>query len=223
MYVIYGLVNKDNQVYYVGHTCDIKGRISQHKSCCYNQNDHYYLPVYKFIRDNNLEINYIVLEENISEEDKYKKEREWYEKYENLTNKCVPGRTTKEYRDDNKEKIIEYKKEYYVINKEKLSEQRKEYYEEHKEQIIKYIKEWGLCNPEKVKENKKRYRENNKEKVKEIQKRYSENNKEKIKEYSEKNKDKRKEWSNQPWTCGVCNKTITLTNKARHLKLHNKN
>lgn len=46
-------------------------------------------------------------------------------------NKNVAGRTIKEYRQDNKEKIKEYNKEYRQINKEKIKEYQKEYDKEY--------------------------------------------------------------------------------------------
>ena len=90
----------------------------------------------------------------------------------NCVNKSIAGRTHKEYREENKEKIKEYKEKYHQENKEKL----KEYYQEYREE-----------NKEKIKE----YREKNKEKQKE----YREKNKEKQKEYTKKNKEKKKEYN----------------------------
>ena len=46
-------------------------------------------------------------------------------------NKVIPSRTDKEYKQINKEKIIEYNKEYYQINKEKIKKQVAEYQECH--------------------------------------------------------------------------------------------
>jgi hypothetical protein len=58
----------------------------------------------------------------------------------------------------------------------------KEYREKNKEKILEYQKEYRENNKEKIKECKKEYRENNKGKIKEQTKEYYENNKEKIKE-----------------------------------------
>ena len=79
-------------------------------------------------------------------------------------NKCVPGRTKKEYRATHKEEAKEYREK----NKGKLKEQRKN---------------WGVKNKEKIKD----YNERNKERTNE----WRENNKEKIKEYNERNKERR--------------------------------
>lgn len=53
----------------------------------------------------------------------------------NCINKIVVGRTRKEYREDNKEKIIEDKKEYYSKNKEQIIEKEKERYAINKDSI----------------------------------------------------------------------------------------
>jgi adenylate kinase family enzyme len=45
-----------------------------------------------------------------------------YIRNNDCVNKCVAGRTQKEYKEDNKEKLLEYHKEYREENKEKISE-----------------------------------------------------------------------------------------------------
>ena len=70
-----------------------------------------------------------------------KKEGEYIRGHDTCLNRCIAGRTQKEYYQDNKEDVKEYKKEYRENNKE-------------------YIKE---CD----KKHAKKYRENNKEKIKE--------------------------------------------------------
>ena len=59
------------------------------------------------------------------------------ERYYILNSKCVnkniPGRTRKEYRQDNKNLIIKYSKEYYENNKNK----QKKYYKDNSESIKK--------------------------------------------------------------------------------------
>ena len=134
MYVIYGLVDKEGQVFYVGHTKDIKERIKGHGVRCFNDNsNNTNYPVYKHIRENNIEIKYVILEENITEEDKSKKEREWHDKYNDLCNQVIPDRSWKEYYQENKEKIAEYQKEYRENNKERIKEKDKQYYEKNRE------------------------------------------------------------------------------------------
>ena len=78
-----------------------------------------------------------------SKEELHKREGEIIRLIGNL-NTNIAGRTIKEYKEDNKDKILEQKKEYREDNKEKL----KKYYEDNKEKF-------------------KKYREDNKDKIKE--------------------------------------------------------
>ena len=101
-------------------------------------------------------------------------------------NKRVEGRTGKEYKQDNKDKIREYREQ----NKDKLKEYGIEYRENNKDKINEWHKENREKHKEKIFEQQKKYREKHKDKIKE----YREQNKDKInermKEYREKNKDK---------------------------------
>jgi hypothetical protein len=132
-------------------------------------------------------------------------------------NKVKPGRSYKEWREDNKDKIKEQNKEYYQDNKEKireqmkewrhdnkekLKEQQKERYQDNKEKIKEKTKNWYQNNKDKIREYNKEYRQVNNEKIKEKKKEYMkeryQDNKEKIKEkfkrYYQENKEKRKEY-----------------------------
>ena len=58
---------------------------------------------------------------------------------ENCVNKRIEGRTQKEWREINKDKICENNKEYYEKNKEKMNKYNKEYYEKNKDKINEKI------------------------------------------------------------------------------------
>ena len=64
-------------------------------------------------------------------------------------NKCIAGRTTKEYRIEN----IDKKKEYDIRNADKIKEIHKEYYVNN----IDKIKEYLIKNDDKIKEYRKQY------------------------------------------------------------------
>lgn len=104
-------------------------------------------------------------------------------------NKNIPGRTQKQYVQDNKDKIKEYQQQYNEVNKEKISEQMKQYRENHKDEI---------------KNVKKQLYNKNKDKIKVYMTKYNQDNKEKIKE-----RDK------QPFNC-ECGCIVQLTEKSRH-------
>jgi hypothetical protein len=70
-----------------------------------------------------------------------------------LINKCIAGRTDKEYHQDHKEEskqyyqehkeeILDQKKQYYQEHKEERLDQNKQYYQEHKAQILEQIKQY---------------------------------------------------------------------------------
>jgi DNA gyrase/topoisomerase IV subunit A len=88
------------------------------------------------------------------------------------------------------------------LTEEELKEQKKQYYEAN----IEKIREYREANKEKMKEYNKQYGEVNKEKISEQKKQYHQANKEKINEQKK-----------QTFTC-ECGRTITLGDKARHLK-----
>jgi hypothetical protein len=73
-------------------------------------------------------------------------------------NKNIQGRTPKEYRKENDDKIKEYKKEYKNNNKDKIKV---------------YNKEYRKKNYDKIKEEDKKYRKENDDKIKEYQKKYN--------------------------------------------------
>ena len=128
-------------------------------------------------------------------------------------NKMIPGRTSKEYYEDNKDKT----KEYYINNKEIIKDYAKIYRDNHKDLIKESKHKYREDNKEQINEQRKQYRINNKEKIKEASKIYTDNNKEKMKQYREENKDKIKEYKSKIITCS-CGKSIHLYKKSEHEK-----
>ena len=100
------------------------------------------------------------------------RERYWIENNE-CVNKYVPGRTKKEYYENNKEYIAENKKEHYENNKDRILEEKKLYRQENKDKICERDREFYQNNKDKLVKKSKAYYENNKEKI-------SEKNKEKL-------------------------------------------
>jgi hypothetical protein len=111
----------------------------------------------------------------------------------------------KEYYEDNKEYIKEYKKQHYEENKEEINKKGKAWYEEHKEDVKIYNQQYREENKEKIKEQKKIYKEDHIEEYKERDAKYYCENKEEIQKkqklYKEENKEKilkqRKEYYNK--------------------------
>ena len=94
---------------------------------------------------------------NVNSKDELKQREAFYIKNNKCVNKMMPGRTTKQYYEENKE---------YLDNKQK------EYKEKNKETIKKYQEEYrnNLENKERKKETNKLYREENKEAIEERKK-----------------------------------------------------
>jgi len=118
---------------------------------------------------------------------KAKIDQEYYK-----NNKGAVKQKTKEYRENNREKVKEYQNKYQKDNKDSIQERHKEYKEKHIEEITKYQKDYKESNKDKLKIFQKEYRESNLEKIKECRKEYYKNNRKEIranqKEYRENNR-----------------------------------
>jgi hypothetical protein len=159
----------DDSLIYVGSTIEplstrmAKHRFDSKKKIC--QNKKLYQKVYETTWDD----FYIELYENFPCENRdqlNKREGEVIRQIGTL-NKYVAGRTEKEYREENAEKIKENNKRYYKENAEKIKEYKKEYQKENAEKMKEYFKEYYVQNAGKIKECKKKYREQNAEKINE--------------------------------------------------------
>ena len=200
--IIYRLVCKDLSITdcYVGSTTNFKHRKICHKSSCTNLNDKKYnFKIYEFIRDNGGWNNWdLIMVEEFPCDNKlqlHKREREVIETLKATLNSEIPLRTTKEYYEDNKEKIKQYRQD----NKEKI----KQYKLDNKETIKEYTKQYRLDNKEKMKQ----YREDNKEKMKQYNKQYREDNKATIKQQKAENIG-----------CRICKCMVRKDNFNRHTK-----
>ena len=100
----------------------------------------------------------------------------------------------KQYYEDNKEYIKEYKKQHYEENKEEINKKNKVWYEENTEEVRIYNQKYREENDDKIKAQKAIYKEAHKEEYKERDAAYYRENKEEItmkqKIYNEENKEK---------------------------------
>jgi len=92
----------------------------------------------------------------------FKKEGE-YIKNNDCVNKIINGRTPKEYRQDNKEKISQNAKEYRKDNIENLKNYDKEYYIQNADKRKEYTKNWLEKNKDYIEQNKQKKKEYDKE------------------------------------------------------------
>ena len=101
IYHIYGLYNEDYPHTYIGYTEDLTARLSKHKFMAKTANS----KVYKYMREVQGDWKLEVLETHECSK-KYAKERErYYKELMGDLNTEVPGRTHKEWREDNPEKF----------------------------------------------------------------------------------------------------------------------
>ena len=153
--IVYKIYCIDSSIteFYIGSSVNFKERKYDHKRNCNNiKRREYNYKVYKFIRNNGGFDNWdfeILLEPEVEnkKELRLKYEAKYQLDLKPELNVIQEGRTPKEWREDNKEELIEYQKEYrennkekikqyYENNKEKISRTKKEYYEDHKEEIL---------------------------------------------------------------------------------------
>jgi hypothetical protein len=170
---IYRVVSESLGLQYIGSTCEpfLAKRLGKHRS-----NYRQYLAgkstnkvtIYQLLEAGDEDIQLIESYPCKSRDELHAREGYFIRK-EKCVNKNVAGRTMKEYKKDNKEKITEYNKNYY-----------KQYYEDNKETITEYQKEWKNDNKETITEYQKEWRKDNKETIKEYKKQYNKDNKEKI-------------------------------------------
>tara|TARA_R110000851_G_scaffold313936_1_gene475772 strand:+ start:140 stop:748 length:609 start_codon:yes stop_codon:yes gene_type:complete len=165
IYKIYD--NTNGNVYYGSTKQLLCKRIAGHRADYkkYLNEKFAYVKSFDILKNN--DYSYCVVEE-VEYENKWEllnKER-YYIENNKCINKCIPNRTNKEYKEDNKEKI----KEYYEDNKETLKEYQKIYQQDNKEIIKEYKKEYYENNKEILSEKNKIYRESNKEIINQKQK-----------------------------------------------------
>lgn len=184
---------------YIGSTLNFKRRYNGHHTKCTNSNDEAYnKKLYVFIRETGGWDNWKM--EIIEEKEMPNNETaRMYERYLCNLNKaslnmCKPQRTDKEYREDNREKLLQQHKEYYKRNKEEMLQKMKEH--RKKPEIKEKIKQYKAT-PE------------YKNKKAEWDKKYRELYAEKIKASKSALK-----------TCDICSKQITSSHFARHKRMH---
>jgi hypothetical protein len=128
-----------------------------------------------------------------------------------VVNKCIAGRTAKEWRNDNQDKIKHHRE----INAVKMKDFFKVYREENKESIKAKSKIYREKNIEKIKLR----READKNDMKIHKKKYYEDNRDKFlekrKTYYEVNKEKIKTKSTAKYTC-ECGSIICKSHRSQH-------
>ena len=195
---IYCIRNNINDDMYIGSTCQsLSQRMAQHRK---DMTARQHMKLYTVMKELGRENFYIELLEECPCENfsqLLRREGELIREHQSTLNSIIRGRTPKEYKDDNKDRIkenyeqnkfqkleyaktyyeqnrdkkLQYAKQYRDENKEKIQEKSKTYYDEHKEDIQQQKKEYYQANKEREQEKKHIYCENNREKVREANRR----------------------------------------------------
>lgn len=156
MYSLYYIYN-DLELLYIGHTKNFHNRKKSHKSCCYNVKDkNYNLPLYKHIRDNNIDWNTLEFIQEPMEIMCKKNIKDWeafrIKTLYPLLNKEIPLGSyiydntktwkynhTKRWREENKEHYDDINRirtsKYYHEHKDEINERRRQKYHQNKDAI----------------------------------------------------------------------------------------
>ena len=193
---IYKLISNETDLVYIGSTCNklLCKRLGGHRNDYKNylNGNYHYMTSFEIVKygDCKIELNEEYCCENM--EQLRKREGYYIRNIENCVNKCIAGRTVKQYRIEYQDYYKEYKKNWYEENLDYCKEKNRKYKEE---------------NLDKIKENNKKYYDENLDKIKENKKKYY-----------EKNSDCFKEKNRITINCEICNCIITKCNLTRHEK-----
>lgn len=200
---IYAIRSHQTDDVYIGSTCNpLCKRMAQHR-CDYKSQTR--------ITNSRMILKYddayIELIENFpcnTKEELLSREGHHIRTMPNCVNRCIVGRTRKEYQQTYKDKIAGYQATYRLENLDAIKEREKKYRKANKQKLAEKKKVYHEANKEIIMENKKVYYDTNKIVIKEKHKKYYEANKDKI---LEKHSIKR--------TCS-CGMEYSHSHRARH-------
>jgi len=133
---------------YIGSTNNFSTRKRRHKSRSKNNFNHG--NVYKFINEHGGWENWVMEKiEDVSEENRFIRERYYIENTEFTLNYIIPGRTREEWRQINKEKIRELHRVWVKNNREKDREKSRKYYQKNREKLKERYRKYYQKNREK--------------------------------------------------------------------------
>jgi len=134
-----------NKMIYIGSTWNIDERLSKHKCRCYDENsNNYNCEIYKYIRENNIDWNNIIIEniytQKLDEKNnllRRQTEQKYIDKYDSKNNglNTINAYITEEER---KEKQKEYDRLRYERDREKILTQKRIYDKNNKEKKKEY-------------------------------------------------------------------------------------
>jgi hypothetical protein len=229
--VIYKIYSHCCDDEYIGSTTqNLRVRLGQHKrdfKRWKNDKKSKYYTSFKLLEQDHFDIIEVAKAPCNSKQELARIEGE-YIKNTNCVNKNIAGRTDKEWRQDNREKlkkkareyrqnnsqkIREKDRKYQQINKDKIKQQKKKYYQDNKQYLKDKFKQYQQINKDKIKQQKKKYHQDNEDKIKQ----YRQINKDKIKQYNKQYYQYNKQKSKQKHNC-PCGGKYTTSGKSHHFK-----
>ncbi len=157
--IIYKLVSNYTDKIYIGSTCmQLSKRKSQHETDYNRWKGGKFHFITSFDLYNLGDVDIVLIEQYPcnSKMELHARERYYIEQMDCI-NKCIPGRTNKEWYEDNKDKVKQYYEEYRKANIDKIKQTDKEYYQANKDKRKQYYQD----NKDKVKQ----YYQANKDKM----------------------------------------------------------
>ena len=179
---IYKIYSPSKNLVYIGSTTQsLSQRLASHlrdKKNYDTDNTKHYTTSYLVLECEDYKIE--LLEEYAcnNKQQLLKKEGEHIKNNE-CVNRCIAGRTRKEWHTDNADKLKEKRKQHYLTNIDKVKEycldnadKIKQYRIDNADKIKEQRKQFRIDNADKIKEQRKQYRIDNADKIKEQQKQY---------------------------------------------------
>ena len=144
----------------------------------------------------------------------------WIRALKPSLNALIAGRTRKEWKDDNKDRLAVKARERWLSNRDIYLLKKKERYENNKVEILQKQKQYASEHIERISAYQRQYRKQNEQHIKEQKQQYAEKNKDKLKEisknYREQNREKIQAQKSEAHLCTICGSTYTNCHKARH-------
>ena len=145
---VYAIRSPNTDEVYIGSTFNPLYKRFGHHKCYFKKYEItgiYSTTSYKIIEAGGAYIELMEQHENLTKEQLNKFEGEHIRYVDNCVNRCVAGRTKKEYYQDNRTHTIEKSKLYAINNKEKIVSYKADLYQSNKEVILAARKETFKC------------------------------------------------------------------------------
>ena len=139
---IYAIRSYQTDMIYIGSTCSpLNKRFYEHKRKykSYLNGNYRYVTSFEIVKYNDCYIELIELYPCNSKIELHKREGELIREM-NCVNKFIPGRTQKQYKIDNQDKIKQYLKQYRIDNRDKRKQYEKQYKIDNRDKIKQYMK-----------------------------------------------------------------------------------